>query len=83
MSSKSNKCLVAPSCNPSLAYFNSNKYSIGVPMHSISFMFDYIIASTFCVVAGMNMLPMHISTYSTLCYTKQQGALLWYKPYRV
>ena len=65
----SSKCLAAPSGNLSLAYFDSNKYSVSEPMYSISFRFNYILASTFCIVAGKTMLPMHIFRCSTLCYT--------------
>ena len=69
-SSIASECLAAPPGNPRLECFYSHKYSIGQPMHSVSFMFSYIMAYSFCVVVGLIVLPAHISACSTLCYTK-------------
>ena len=38
-------------------------------MHNTSFIFDYIMASALYVIAGMIILPTHISACSTLGYT--------------
>ena len=62
-------CFAAPLGNPRLAYFDSNKYSIGEPMRYISLVFDYIMVSEFFIVSGMIMLATHVSVCSTLGYT--------------
>ena len=65
----SSKFLAALSGNKSLAYLDSKKYSTSELMHSISFMFDYIMVFALCLVAGIAILPTHISIYSILDYT--------------